>query len=105
MVNQPRKVAKTGAERVRAYRERLKANEVNFNVYKAKDNERKKKDRKRSILSPSEVTRQMIEAKEETIKHDTIEEVSKAYQTPQALGKAICKVRKHLPTTPERERQ
>lgn len=44
---------------MRAYRERLKAKEENFNVYKAKDNERKKVERKSnlSVFSPSEVAR------------------------------------------------
>ena len=54
MVNQPKKVVKTVVERLRAYRERLKAKEENCNVYKAKDNKRKKVETKSnlSVLQP-----------------------------------------------------
>ena len=41
MTNQPKKVAKTGAEQARAYRERIKANKEKYDVYKAQEGEEK----------------------------------------------------------------
>jgi hypothetical protein len=33
-----------------------------------------------------------------------MDDVSRAYQTPQALGKAVGKVRKHLPNSPRKRK-
>ena len=117
MTNQPKKVAKTGAERARAYRERIKANKEKYDVYKAQNKERKSVKRKSKILSSSEVAHQKMlnrervrrcrqKKKEEFIKRscNSLDDVSRAYQTPQALGKAVGKVRKHLPSSPRKRK-
>jgi hypothetical protein len=60
MTNQPKKVSKTGAERIKAYRDRIKANKEKYDIYKAQDKERKKVERKSKILIPSEVAHQKM---------------------------------------------
>ena len=72
--------------------------------------ERKKVERKRKSFSPSEVAHQIMltrervgrcrQKKKESLKGicNSLEDVSTAYQAPQALGEAVGKVRKHLPS-------
>ena len=47
MTNQPKKEAKSGIERITAYRKRIKANKETYEIYKAQDRERKKVERKK----------------------------------------------------------
>ena len=114
MTNQRKKEAKSGAERVREYRNRIKANKETYEMYKAQDRKRKKVERKGKIFSPSEVAHQNMlnrervrrcrQKKKESLKviSNAWDDVSTAYQTPQALGKAVGKVRKHLPSSPRK---
>ena len=107
MNNHSKKAAKTVAARIRAYRERIKANKEKYDIYKAQDKDRKKVERKNKIHSPSEVAHQKMlnreqvrrcrqKKKQESMKCDSMDGISSAYHTPQALGKALGKVRKHL---------
>ena len=58
ITNQPKKEAKSGAVRIRAYGKRIKANKETYEMYKAQDRKRKKVERKSKIFSPSEVAHQ-----------------------------------------------
>ena len=116
MTNQPKKEAKSGAERIRAYRKRIKANKETYEIYNAQDRERKKVERKGKIFSPSKVTYQNMlnrervrrcrQKKKESLKviSNSLDDVSTAYQTPQAFGKAVGKVRRHLPSSPRKQK-
>ena len=104
MVVFSKKNVKTGAERARTFRTRLKVDVERYKAYKKKDKERKRVQRKGQALSPSEVarrkklTRERVRKcrqrqKEKKAKNSSQDQdVSQAYQTPQALGKALGKV-------------
>ena len=57
MVVFSKKNVKTGAERARTFRTRLKVDVERYKAYKNKDKERKRVQRKGQALSPSEVAR------------------------------------------------
>ena len=57
MVVFSKKNVKTGAERARTFRTRLKVDVERYNAYKNEDKERKRVQRKGQALSPSEVAR------------------------------------------------
>ena len=57
MVIFSKKNVKTGAERARTFRTRLKVDVERYKAYKNKDKERKRVQRKGQALSPSEVVR------------------------------------------------
>lgn len=117
MVVFSKKNVKTGAERARTFRARLKVDVERYKAYKNKDKERKRVQRKGQALSPSEVarrkklTRERVRKcrqrqKEKKAKNSSQDQdVSQAYQTPQALGKALGKVSSRvLPQSPRKRK-
>ena len=117
MVVFSKKNVKTGAERARTFRTRLKVDVERYKAYKNKDKERKRVQRKGQALSPSEVarrkklTRERVRKcrqrqKEKKAKNSSQDQdVSQAYQTPQALGKALGKVSSRvLPQSPRKRK-
>lgn len=116
MVNYSKNTAKTVAERVRIFRTKLKADDEKYKAYKDKEKERKRAKRKGEVLSPGEAARTKQLNRERVRKYrqrkkeknanncSQDQEVSQAYQTPQALGKALGKVSKVLPQSPRKRK-
>ena len=109
-------MAKTSTERSRALRKRLKENAELHNVYKSKDRERKRAERSKSqVKSAGEIARQkklnrervrkcriLKKEKARTVVDPKEQEEANIYSTPQALGKAVGKVKPHLPKSPRK---
>lgn len=114
---------KSSTERSRIYRRKLKEEFERYNFYKARDIERKKVERsKQKLQNPEEVARKRELNRQRVRKFRTkqkgsevkgissssacqdLEESSHAYSTPQALGKAVCKVQPHLPKSPRKRK-
>ena len=104
---------KSGAEMAKDFRKKLQADAEKYNSYKAKDKEIKRAERKSgNVLSPGEtatkkklnrdrVRKCRLKKRE---KNASNQYVSQAYKTPQALGKAVGKVKKHLPHSPRKRK-
>ena len=95
-------MAKSGAERNKAYRERIRANLEKFKLVKEKDRERKRKERRTKQLIVAEASRRRAQCRERVRLHRLRKKNSLSkqpvaseefYKTPQALGKAIGKVK------------
>jgi hypothetical protein len=85
-----------------------------YNVFKSKDRERKRNERSK----PKKLSRKEVEEQRrmnrETVKNFRMQQKSTkhlgntgdepAYRTPQALGKAIGKVKCHLPNSPRKRK-
>lgn len=106
-------MAKSGAERNKVYRERMKANPVKFKLVKEKDRERKKKERRTKQLTVAEASRRRAQCRERVRLHRLRKKNSlskqavaseEVYKTPQALGKAIGKVKRALPSSPRKRK-
>ena len=112
------RMAKTSTERSKQFRKKLKEDPEKYNIYKSKDNERKKIERNKQKVqqsrSPAEVARQKklnrervrkfrMNKKIKQVDLDS-EEYTAAYSTPQALGKAVGKVKSHLPKSPRKRK-
>lgn len=107
-------MGKTNTERSRIFRKKLKEDLEKYNVYKSNDKRRKKHERsKKKDVAPSEVNRlrrlnrervkkYRMKKKDLGVKHD-LEDV-RAYSTPQALGKAVGKVKSRLPKSPRKRK-
>ena len=106
---------KTGAERNRLYRNKIKSDPESYASYKEKDKERKRIARKR-VLSPAKVAEDRRRSKERMRLHRLRKKMSKsnmkndietnksAFRTPQALGRAVKRVSSHLPSSPRKKR-
>lgn len=109
-------MAKTSTERSQKFRKKLKEDHEKYSAYKMKDKERKKMQRSKPKVqqSPAEVARQKqlnrdrvrkFRMKKRLKQVDTdSEEYARAYSTPQALGKAVGKVKSHLPKSPRKRK-
>lgn len=106
-------MAKSGAERNKVYRERMKANPVKFKLVKEKDRERKKKERRTKQLTVAEASRRRAQCRERVRLHRLRKKNSlskqavaseEVYKTPQALGKAIGKVKRAPPSSPRKRK-
>ena len=89
-----------------------------YNFYKSKDRERKRAERsKPKVQSPEEIARQkklnrdrvrrsriLKKAKEKETVVSGEQEEANVYATPQALGKAVGKVKPHLPKSPRKRK-
>ena len=106
-----------GAERAKDFRNKLQADAEKYNSYKAKDKERKRAERKSgNVLSPGEtatkkklnrdrVRKCRLNRREKSASnHSLHQSASQTYQTHQALGKAVSKVKKHLPHSPRKRK-
>ena len=83
------KTAKSSAERVRAYRERLKLNHNKYVEYKDKDNARKKTERQK-VLRPSEISRQKMLNRERVRKFRQNQRAEMANQSPLYVWQVLC---------------
>ena len=107
---------KTSTERSRTFRKKVKDFEV-YNFYKSKDRERKRAERsKPKVQSPEEIARQKKLNRDRVRKRRILkkakekktvvsgEQEANVYATPQALGKAVGKVKPHLPKNPRKRK-
>jgi hypothetical protein len=93
----------------------LQADAEKYRSYKAKDKERKNTERKQEILSPGEAARMKMLNRDRVRKFRLLKkgkhnqsldkDLSSPYRTPQALGKAVSKVKKLLPNSPRKKKQ
>jgi len=111
-------MAKTDAERQRICRAKLKLDTESYKSYKEKDKERKRIQRNVSKFKASssneaarkkrlnrERVRKFRQKKKENQSYSSQEnDLSQAYETPQALGKALGKVSKVLPKSPRKRK-
>lgn len=108
---------KTSTERSQMFRKKLKEDVEKYNVYKMNDKDRKKLQRSKpkAQQSPTEVARKKqlnrervrkFRMKKRLLKQvDTdSDENARVYSTPQALGKAVGKVKTHLPKSPRKRK-
>ena len=112
-------MAKSVKERVSGFRKRLKANPVKYEAYKQKERKRKQKarrkekktadadadaDRKRK-LNRERVRRFRARKKKEEVEKSRKSEIEEpVYKTPQALGKAVSRVKPVLPHSPRKRK-
>ena len=99
------------AERSRRFRQKLKQNAQEYEAYKLKAKERKQLERNKNIpKSKAEQSIQRRQNRERVSKfrlkkiHSEIKSTDTAYKTPQALGKAVSKVKRQLPSSPRKKR-
>jgi len=111
-------MGKTSTERSRIHRQKLKKNAELYNIYKSKDRDRKRSERSKPMsLSPSEIERRKKLNRErvkkfklrkkmakESAKKESDFDIETIYKTPQALGKAVNKVRCNLPKSPRKRK-
>lgn len=111
-------MVKTSTERVKIFRKKLKEDDEKYNVYKANDKERKRIERsKKKPLTPSELesVRQINRVRKRKSRMKTKDQKAKeynneedvhayVYSTPQALGKAVGKVKSCLPKSPRKRK-
>ena len=110
-------MAKTSTERSKLFRKKLRGDVEKYSVFKAKDREQKRNERnEKKPLSESELqnlrkknrerkrkSRMKKKAQKTESCNDNNENVH-AYQTPQALGKAVRKVKSQLPKSPRKRK-
>lgn len=111
-------MAKSVKERVSAFRKRLKANPVKYEAYKQNERKRKQKarrkekktadadadaDRKRK-LNRERVRRFRARKKKEEVEKSKSGIEEPVYKTPQALGKAVSRVKPVLPHSPRKRK-
>ena len=105
----------TGSERARKFRKKLKENSKLHEVYKTKDREKKKAERRRpKFQSAAEIAQQRKLNRDCVRKHRTLKKEKRKveqegqhqginpYSTPQAPGKAVGKVKPYLPKSPRK---
>ena len=109
-------MGKTSTERSRLCRQRLKENSEKYEQYKAREKERKRVERsKPQKLSVSEIQRRKKLNRERVKKCKLRKKAATqakaenaaeqpVYKTPQALGKAVGKVKCHLPKSPRKRK-
>lgn len=113
-------MAKTSTERYRTFKKKLKKDNERYNMFKTKDKERKRAERKKpNTKNESEIAHQMklnrdrvrkyrllhkAKAGVSTKQKVEVEEAEVAYATPQALGKAVGKIKPHLPKSPRKRK-
>lgn len=100
------------------YFKNIKADPERYKAYLEKDKQRKKKGRKAKVLSSAELAKKRRECRERVRLHRLKKKKScstpnkptgsadeeKGYKTPQALGKAMGKVKQVLPNSPRKRR-
>ena len=100
------------------YFNNLKQDPERYRAYLQKDKQRKKKERKAKVLSPAELAKKRRECRERVRLHrlkkkksrsvlnipNSSADEGKVYKTPQALGKAVRKVKQALPHSPRERR-
>ena len=104
-------------ERVSGFRKRLKANPVKYEAYKQKERKRKQKawrkekntldadaNRKRKLNRERVRRFRARKKKEEDDKSRKSGTEEPVYKTPQALGKAVCRVKPVLPQSPRKRK-
>ena len=107
----------TSSERVRKFRKKLKQNSKLYEVYKTKDRQRKKAERRKpKFQSAAEIAQQKKLNRDRVRKHRILKKEKRKlqqegqdqgispYSTPQALGKAVVKVKPHLPKSPRKRK-
>lgn len=97
-------------ERTKKYRERLKENDENYEMVKKKDRDRKKKDYLKKKATQPEVLRAKEREKKRKQRNKMAELVKKTTKdsnriSPQMLGKALSRAKKHLPKCPQKKVQ
>ena len=110
-------MAKTSTERSKSFHEKLREDVEKYSVFKAKDRERKRNERnEKQPMSESELQNLRKKNKERKRKSRMKKKVQKtescnddnknvdASQTPQALGKAVGKVKSELPKSPRKRK-
>ena len=115
-------MAKTSTERSRIFKIKLKKDDLKYNAFKNEDRERKRIERSEpKVESQCEIDRKKKLNRDRVRKFRALEkskagtkvdnqnqqvddEVEKAYCTPQALGKAVGKVKPHLPKSPRKRK-
>ena len=105
----------TGSERTRKFRKNLTENSKLPEVYKTRDRERKKAERRRpKFQSAAEIAQQrklnrdcvrkhrMHKKEKRKVEQEGQDQGINPYSTPQALGKAVGKVKIYLPKSPRK---
>ena len=108
---------KTSTDRSRICRGKLSEDFERYNFYKSKDRERKRAERsKPNIQSSAKIAQQkklrdhvrkcriLKKAKEKSASAPVEQGEAISYSTPQALGKAVGKVKPHLPKSPRKRK-
>ena len=111
-------MAKTSTERSKLFRKKLREDVDKYSVFKSKDREKKRKERKKNKPLYSEIQLENMKKKARERKRksrmkrkvklqescNAEEENVHAYATPQALGKATAKVKSNLPKSPRKRK-
>lgn len=110
---------KTGAERNKKYRQKIKANPQAYATYKEKERQRKKASRNKNITRrKAEIERKKVKERDRlcrlkkklankalfSAECESTQPIECIYKTPQALGKAVKKVSKQLPSSPRKRK-
>ncbi len=100
------------------YLKKLKADPERYQAYLQKDKQRKNVERKAKVLSPAELAKKRRRCRKRVARHRLKKKKSfsepktptgktgeeKVYKTPQALGKAVGRVKTFLPDSPRKRR-
>ena len=106
-------MTRAGKERTRLYREKIKKNPEKYEEYKSRDRDRKRRARQAARnLSESDLQKKRAKCRERVRLHRLrkrqnllrVKISQPVYKTPQALGKAVSKVKRALPCSPRKRK-